>query len=93
MRISAKNQAAADAPVTVTAAARETLVLRAFVRQAVPMLRNPEAFSAFQRQQLAMTLERAVNGCAGTPDTEQALPQGDGSVRPSGEYEPGMDWP
>jgi hypothetical protein len=93
MRISAKNQAAADTPVTVTAAARETLVLRAFVRQAVPMLRNPEAFSAFQRQQLAMTLERAVNGCGGNEGREEAPPQGEENVWPNGDYEPGMDWP
>jgi hypothetical protein len=92
VRISVKHRPVAEAPVIVTAAARENLVLRAFVRQAVPMLKNPEAFSAFQRQQLATTLERAVPGCQTNKDTESKSLI-DPTVASRSEYEPGMDWP
>jgi hypothetical protein len=92
VRIPVKHRPVAEAPVIVTTAARENLVLRAFVRQVVPMLKNPEAFSAFQRQQLATTLERAVPGRQENTDKESE-PLSDPTVSFRSEYEPGMDWP
>jgi hypothetical protein len=80
-----------DAPVSVTAAGRETLVLRAFVRQAIPMLGNPEAFPCWQRRQLAASLTEALEGRVS--DEEDAPPHGAANVPQDDAYEPGMDWP
>ena len=91
MRISVKHRADAEAPLIITAAARENLVLRAFVRQAVPMLKSPEAYSASQRLQLATTLQRAVPGCEESNDTKCVLTESNRSALSSSEYVSGMD--
>ncbi|MCW3055216.1 MAG: hypothetical protein JWN14_4386 [Chthonomonadales bacterium] len=91
MRISVKDQEE-DAPVTVTAAGRETLVLRAFVRQAIPMLDNPDSYPCWQRRQLAASLTEALEGRISNEE-EDAPPHGDADVPQDDEYEPGMDWP
>jgi hypothetical protein len=92
MRVSQKDREEADMPILVTAAAKETLVLRAFVRQAIPMLDNPDSYPCWQRRQLAASLTAALEGRV-SDEEEDAPPPGDADVPQDGGYEPGMDWP
>jgi hypothetical protein len=48
--------------VTITAIGQENLVLRALLRQAVPMLLRPEAFPLKQRCQLAQDVTLLLDG-------------------------------
>jgi hypothetical protein len=82
-----------DSGITVTDAGRENLVLRALVRQAIPILRAPEGASRAERLQLARTLACALRGDTGPagdlqpPDpTDADAPFFDGD---GPEYEPG----
>jgi hypothetical protein len=88
MRIPLKDSEEADLPIIVTSAAKETLVLRAFVRQAIPMLDCPERYPAHERRQLAQTLVAALEtGRSAGGDT----PSSDGGEARTEcqEYEPG----
>jgi hypothetical protein len=69
--------------ITITATGQENLILRALLRQAVPMLLKPEAFRPTQRCQLAQDVTLLLNG----PLAQSSiLPSEDGT---STEYEPG----
>jgi len=48
--------------IKVTDAGQQALILRSFVRQAIPMLHNPEGYSRSQRQSLAQALTCALQG-------------------------------
>lgn len=78
--------------ITVTAAGRENLVLRALVRQAIPMLQRPEGYSRAERCQLAQTLSFAV-GSNGQGGQEEYPPEPcDSDAPPERDldaYEPG----
>jgi hypothetical protein len=95
MGIFLEDREEADATFTVTSAARETLVLRAFARLAIPMLDNPNAYPGRERRQLAASLRRALEGRAGNGGggVEDAPPYGDADAPPEEGYEPGMDCP
>ena len=47
--------------ITVTTAGREHVVLRALLRQAIPMLKSPEGYRTEERLQLAQTLSTALD--------------------------------
>jgi hypothetical protein len=65
--------------ITVTAAGKENLTLRALLREAIPMLVRPEAYSRAQRVQLAQNAGLLLEGALDAVDV-----CGD-----SDDYEPG----
>lgn len=77
--------------LVVTEAGRESVVLRALVRQALPMLTDPHGYRAEERERLARTLALAVGG--GEADEEIPFDPTDADVPPDEEdeegYEPG----
>jgi hypothetical protein len=48
--------------IVVTAAGKENLALRALLREAIPMLLHPEAYSRTQRGQLAQNARLLLEG-------------------------------
>lgn len=82
--------------ITIPEPTFENVALRALIRQAIPMLRTPEAHSPAVRRQLAETLSRALR-----PDLPPASARTDGAPPPTDadappDYEPGCDlspWP
>jgi hypothetical protein len=88
MRISVDDTAEADAPVIITAAGKESVTLCALIRQAIPMLAEPERHSPFERRQLAQTLTAALE--LDDSEDEEALVLSDLDAPPEpDEYEPG----
>lgn len=80
MEISEKK---APLQVTITATGQENLILRALLRQAVPMLLKPEAFRPLQRCQLAQDVTLLLSG----PLAKSSNLSGEDGM--SSEYEPG----
>jgi hypothetical protein len=54
--------------ITVTAAGKENLALRALLREAIPMLVRPEAYSRAQRCQLAQNARLLLEGALDATD-------------------------
>lgn len=69
--------------ITITATGQENLVLRALLRQSVPMLLKPDAFLVKQRGQLAQDITLLLDG---TLVPEDILPD---PVGTENAYEPG----
>jgi len=64
--------------IRVTVPARENVALRAMIRKAIPMLRNPEAHGKAERLQLAQTLTQALG--SEPDDTGEDEPDWDGPI-------------
>ena len=74
--------------VSITDAGQESIVLRALVRQAIPMLDRPEQYPSHARRQLAQTLTSALEIGVSTDDTEPCQCEREVPLGPE-EYEPG----
>ena len=74
--------------VSITDAGQESIVLRALVRQAIPMLDRPEQYPSHERRGLAQTLMSALEIGVSTDDTEPCQCEREAPLGPD-EYEPG----
>jgi len=77
--------------LTIPEPTYENVALRALIRQAIPMLRTPEAHSPAVRRQLAETLARALRpDLPRSSETSEDAPPHTDAEAPQ-EYEPGCD--